>query len=372
MTDSYGPIPYSELENNESVYVAYDSQEAVYTKMFEELDEAIETLGRNTTLSSDAWSRYDGVYAGNIAQWLKYANSLKLRMAMRLTEVKPDLARTKASEAIAGGVITTNADNAAMHAAENRTTLIYNDWGDHRVGADILCYMTGYNDPRVEKMFLPNDVGNYVGIRIGIDVAGKATAMTKYSNLIVESTTPYLWFNAAEATFLRAEWELRWGSPDAAKELYEDAIALSFEERGASGAESYVTSTAKPAKYIDPLSEYSADAPASDISIAWEAGDTEEVRERNLERIITQKWIAIFPLGIEAWSEYRRTGYPRLLPVVENKSGGTVDSRYGMRRIPYPVEEYTENPVHLQAAIDMLGGRDNGGVRVWWDVKPLQ
>ena len=372
VTDSYGPIPYSELENNESVYVAYDSQEAVYTKMFEELDEAIETLGRNTTLSSDAWSRYDGVYAGNIAQWLKYANSLKLRMAMRLTEVKPDLARTKASEAIAGGVITTNADNAAMHAAENRTTLIYNDWGDHRVGADILCYMTGYNDPRVEKMFLPNDVGNYVGIRIGIDVAGKATAMTKYSNLIVESTTPYLWFNAAEATFLRAEWELRWGSPDAAKELYEDAIALSFEERGASGAESYVTSTAKPAKYIDPLSEYSADAPASDISIAWEAGDTEEVRERNLERIITQKWIAIFPLGIEAWSEYRRTGYPRLLPVVENKSGGTVDSRYGMRRIPYPVEEYTENPVHLQAAIDMLGGRDNGGVRVWCDVKPLQ
>ena len=62
----------------------------------------------------------------------------------------------------------------------------------------------------------------------------------------------------------------------------------------------------------------------------------------------------------------------RMLPVVENKSGGTVDSRYGMRRIPYPVEEYTENPVHLQAAIDMLGGRDNGGVRVWWDVKPLQ
>ena len=372
VTDSYGPIPYSKLESNESVYVEYDSQEAVYTKMFEELDEAIEILGRNTTLSSDAWSRYDGVYYGNIAQWLKYANSLKLRMAMRLTEVKPELAQAKASEAIAGGVITTNADNAQMHAAENRTTLIYNDWGDHRVGADILCYMTGYNDPRVEKMFLPNDVGNYVGIRIGIDVAGKATAMTKYSNLIVESTTPYLWFNAAEATFLRAEWELRWGSLDAAKELYEDAIALSFEERGASGAESYVTSTAKPAKYIDPMSEYSADAPASDISIAWEAGDTEEVRERNLERIITQKWIAIFPLGIEAWSEYRRTGYPRLLPVVENKSGGTVDSRYGLRRIPYPVEEYTENPVHLQQAIEMLGGRDNGGVRVWWDVKPLQ
>ncbi len=253
VTDSYGPIPYSQLESNESVYVAYDSQEAVYTKMFEELDEAIEILGRNTTLPAEAWSRYDAVYYGNIAQWLKYANSLKLRMAMRLSYVKPELAKAKAAEAIAGGVITANADNAAMHAAENRTTLIYNDWGDHRVGADILCYMTGYNDPRMEKMFLPNDVGDYVGIRIGIDVAGKSTAMAKYSNMIVESTTPYLWFNAAEATFLRAEYELRWGSEETAKTLYEQAVQLSFEERGASGAEAYLADASKkPAPYTDP------------------------------------------------------------------------------------------------------------------------
>ena len=376
VTDSYGPIPYSELENNESVYVAYDSQEAVYTKMFEELDEAIETLDRNTTLSSDAWSRYDGVYYGNIAQWLKYANSLKLRMAMRLTEVKPDLARTKASEAIAGGVITANADNAAMHAAENRTTLIYNDWGDHRVGADILCYMTGYNDPRVEKMFLPNDVGNYVGIRIGIDVAGKATAMTKYSNLIVESTTPYLWFNAAEATFLRAEYELRWGSEETARELYEDAIRLSFEERGASGADAYVADgTSRPAAYTDPLGMYSA-AAQSTITIAWAPGA--DNFEENLERIITQKWIAIFPLGVEAWSEHRRTGYPRLMPVVADKSGGGVDVAQGARRLPYPVEEYQQNNANLQAAIQQLdaeqtnGNRtgDQMGTRVWWDCKP--
>ena len=376
VTDSYGPIPYSKLESNESVYVEYDSQEAVYTKMFEELDEAIETLGRNTTLSSDAWSRYDGVYYGNIAQWLRYANSLKLRMAMRLTEVKPELAQAKASEAIAGGVITTNADNAQMHAAENRTTLIYDDWGDHRVGADILCYMTGYNDPRVEKMFLPNDVGDYVGIRIGIDVAGKSTAMTKYSNLIVESTTPYLWFNAAEATFLRAEYELRWGSEETAQALYEDAIRLSFEERGASGADAYIADAAsRPAAYTDPLGNYSA-AAQSTITIAWAPGA--DNFEENLERIITQKWIAIFPLGVEAWSEHRRTGYPRLLPVVADKSGGGVDVAQGARRLPYPVEEYQQNNTNLQAAIQTLnaeqknGNRtgDQMGTRVWWDCKP--
>ena len=368
VTDSYGPIPYSKLESNESVYVEYDSQEAVYTKMFEELDEAIEILGRNTTLPAEAWSRYDGVYYGNIAQWLKYANSLKLRMAMRLSYVKSDVARAKAAAAIAGGVIEANADNAAMHAAENRTTLIYNDWGDHRVGADILCYMNGYKDPRMEKMFLANDVGDYVGIRIGIDVTSKSQAVSKYSNMIVASDTPYLWFNAAEATFLRAEYELRWGSEETARSLYEAAVRLSFEERGASGAD------VKPAPYTDPVGNYSAMA-QSDIGIPWVDGA--ENFERNLERIIVQKWIAIFPLGVEAWSEHRRTGYPKLLPVPTDKSGGTVDVAQGARRLPYPVEEYQQNNANLQLAIQTLDGeQQNGnrtgdvmGTRVWWDCK---
>ena len=348
----------------------------------EELDEAIEILGRNTTLPAEAWSRYDGVYYGNIAQWLKYANSLKLRMAMRLSYVKPDIARAKAAEAIAGGIITVNADNAAMHAAENRMTLIYNDWGDHRVGADIISYLDGYDDPRLEKMFLPNDVDDYVGIRIGIDVAGKSTAMSKYSNMIVASDTPYLWFNAAEATFLHAEYELRWGSAETAKTLYEQAVRLSFEERGASGADAYlVDATKKPAPYTDPLGNYSASA-RSEITVPWETAtdgsDTEAVQERNLERIIVQKWIAIFPLGVEAWSEHRRTGYPKLLPVPTDKSGGSVNVEQGARRLPYPVEEYQQNNANLQAAIQTLGAeQQNGdrsgdvmGTRVWWDCKP--
>ena len=383
VTDSYGPIPYSELENNESVYVAYDSQEAVYTKMFEELDEAIETLGRNTTLSSDAWSRYDGVYSRNIPQWLKYANSLKLRMAIRLTEVKPDRARPKASEAIAGGVITTNADNARMQTSDNRMTLIYNDWGDHRVGADIISYMNGYNDPRREKMFTTvrlvengQEVQGYAGIRIGINVSSKATAVSSYSNMLITGTDPYLWMNAAEVTFLRAEYELRWGSAAEAKSLYEEAIRLSFEERGASGADAYIAdATHTPAAYVDPIGKYSVSTPQSSVTIAWDDKATDI--ETNLEKIITQKWIAIFPLGTEAWAEHRRTGYPRLLPVVENASGGTVDSSLGARRLPYPVEEYTENPTNLQAAIADLnsesvnGAGDTQGTRVWWDRKKL-
>ena len=198
-----------------------------------------------------------------------------------------------------------------------------------------------------------------------------------FSNQVISSSSPYLWFNAAEATFLRAEWELRWGSLDAAKELYEDAIALSFEERGASGADSYVTSTAKPAKYIDPTGEYTADAPASDISIAWEAGDTEEVRERNLERIITQKWIAMFPNGQEAWSEFRRTGYPKLFRPKQNLAPSIIDTQLGPRRLLYNETELSSNTVEVNNAIQLLkaesseekGDGDTGGTRLWWDRK---
>ncbi len=380
VTDSYGPIPYSDIESNESIFVKYDTQEQVYTRMFEELDGAIETLSANITLPAEAFNRYDGVYYGNIGQWLKYANSLKLRMAMRLSYVEPETARAIAAEAIAAGVMESNADNAAMHAAENRTTLIYNDWGDSRVGADIINYMNGYEDPRREKMFTTVDVAGspgYAGIRIGIDVASKADAVAKCSNMIVTSSTPYLWMNAAEVTFLRAEYELRWGSAQTAGELYNSAIALSFEEKGAAGAAEYAAnSTLKPAAYNDPLGQHSVSTRQSEITIAWEEGD--DATERNLERIITQKWIAIFPLGVEAWSEYRRTGYPRLLPAVDDKSGGTLDLARGARRLTYPVEEYETNGENLGAAIGLLDGETQGnrrgdvmGTRVWWDCKPF-
>ena len=199
-----------------------------------------------------------------------------------------------------------------------------------------------------------------MGIRIGIDVAGKSTAMSKYSNMIVASDTPYLWFNAAEATFLHAEYELRWGSAETAKTLYEQAVRLSFEERGASGADAYlVDATKKPAPYTDPLGNYSASA-RSEITVPWETAtdgsDTEAVQERNLERIIVQK----------------------LLPVPTDKSGGSVNVEQGARRLPYPVEEYQQNNANLQAAIQTLGAeQQNGdrsgdvmGTRVWWDCKP--
>lgn len=94
--------------------------------------------------------------------------------------------------------------------------------------------------------------------------------------------------------------------------------------------------------------------------------------EEKQERIIIQKWIANWQLGNEAWADYRRTGYPHLIPAtaVGNKSGGIVDSERGARRIPYPVSEYGDNPVNINyAVVTYLGGRDDMGRDLWWAKK---
>ena len=107
-------------------------------------------------------------------------------------------------------------------------------------------------------------------------------------------------------SFLRSEYELRWGSAVSAQNFYEQGIRLSFEERGVAGAEDYIADEANvPEAYTDPLGviENNTALPQSRITIKWK----EDAQfEENLERIITQKWIAIFPLGNEAWAEYRR------------------------------------------------------------------
>lgn len=387
VTDMYGPIPYSQIISKTgkvSLTVPYDSQEEVYKQMFTELDEVSDVLEKNIHLSADAFRKFDDVYQGNLSKWLKFTNSLKLRMAMRLTYV-PEMkeeARRIAEEAVTAGVISQVADNAFLTVEENRSAMIFNDWNDQRVGGDIISYMNGYKDPRREKMFTtvkmtvydenfqPVEVDGYAGIRIGIDVANKDDMIGVYSKPIISSTSPFLWMNAAEITFLRAEGALRgWNMGGKAKDLYNEAIALSFEQYGIPGAEAYAANmTDTPEAYNDPTYNYTEWEPRSTITIAWEEGENNF--ERNLERIITQKWIANFPLGVEAWSEYRRTGYPHLMPVVENKSGGNINSDHMIRRLWYPPIEYSENLQNINLAIGMLGGPDNGGTRLWWDKKP--
>lgn len=370
-TDIYGPIPYSKViqpTGDIELTVAYDTQEEVYAEMFKELEEVGTVLEDNKKMSAEAYRKFDDVYYGDISKWIKYLHSLQLRMAMRLVYVNSDLARRIAESAVSSGVITANADNALLKVEENRIAMIWNDWNDHRAAAEIINYMNGFKDPRREKMF--TKVGDdYVGMRIGSDPADKKVWMNSFSKPVITDTDPILWMNAAEVTFLRAEGALRgWEMGGKANELYKQAIALSFEERGVKGASEYAEDATSeyPGEYKPPVgSGYNEQL--SNITIQWQEGDT--YFERNLERIILQKWIAIYPLSIEAWSEFRRTGYPRLMPVALNKSGGTIPEGTWIRRLPYPAEEYSLNGANVSAAVTMLGGADTGGTRVWWDKK---
>lgn len=383
VTDMYGPIPYSQILDEQGgvqLATAYDSQEAVYTQMLKELDEAGAVLKENSGLSTEMFRKFDDVYFGNIGKWYKYLNSLKLRMALRMSYVNPTLAQQTAEQAVLAGVITENADNAFLTVEENRAAMMFNDWNDHRVGADIICYMNGYQDPRREKMFTKVDlkegnqtVSGYAGVRIGIDVADKDVLVKPvevYSKPLTSVSSPYQWMNAAEVTFLRAEGALRgWNMGGEAKELYERGVNLSFEQYGVSDADYLTDAERHPQAYNDPKLGHSNTAMSS-ITIPWQDGA--EHFEENLERIITQKWIAMFPNTVEAWSEQRRTDYPKLMPVVENKSGGVIDDAVlKIRRLWYPPVEYTNNRAYLQDAINnQLGGPDNGATKLWWDKKP--
>ncbi len=381
ITDTYGPIPYSKIGADGKLNAPLDSQEDVYKMMFTELSDAIEVLMRHKTehFSSNA----DKIFTGNVLKWVQYANSLKLRLAMRIAYADANLAQKMAEEAVNHEVGTmVSADDIAQYAGFGKdgnplykSMYEYNK-GDSRIGADITSFMNGYQDPRREKYFTESSftkegiVNGFIGLRSGIKIPELSTAQS-YSNINYSSNTPLVLMTPAEVAFLKAEGALRgWNMQGRlGKEWYEEGIRLSFAQWGASGADIYMKNKVNvPSVYKDPIGENPFAGEVSEITVAYkeEAGF-----EENLERIITQKWIAMFPLGNEAWAEFRRTGYPKLMGVVLNQSvKGSVDSKRGARRLAYPQKEYTTNGQNLDMAVSSyLKGADNMNTSVWWDCK---
>ena len=171
---------------------------------------------------------------------------------------------------------------------------------------------------------------------------------------------------AAEVWFLKAEAALRgWTGAGEAQSNYEKGIQVSMQQWGVSGSAYLNNDSSIQAAYADSKNIANNSPAVSSITIKWNAGAT---NEQMLERIMTQKWIAMFPEGQEAWTEFRRTGYPKLFTVVNNKSNGTIDTQIQVRRLAYPQNEYNTNGTAVQNAVQLLGGKDNGGTRVWWDV----
>lgn len=392
--DIFGPVIYSKFgKPNADLSVDYDSQQDAYKAFFADLDMAVDNLKpyvAGTKTVGTAFKKADMIYGGDPAKWLKLANTLRLRLALRIVYADAATAKTEGEKALAaasGGLLETVSENALVtYGTESPIGVIINDWDDIRAGAPLGSFLTGYNDPRLSHLMAPASdaavAGQYIGIRNGVAIDAKARYQGYSKPLAKAASSDYFdkgsgkakIATAAEAWFLKAEAALRgWTNAGDMQTAYETGIDRSFEEWGAGSATAYkadAVSTAAP--YIDPKSQVAGanNVPAgnpnlSTITIKWNAaGGTEE----KLERIITQKWLAIYPDGQEAWTEFRRTGYPKLFPVVVNNSNGQVTGF--IERLPIPSKFRNSNKAGYDKAIATLGGPDNPGTKVWWDKKP--
>ena len=387
-TDMFGPIPYKEAGKG-LITVPYDSQEEVYKAMFKELSDAIEVLTKyadngNSKLLPNA----DAVYAGDVHKWVVYANSLMLRLAMRVYYADAALSKKYALQAVnhSYGVMKTKDDEAKMERGaslefKNNLDVLINQYNECRMGSSMLAYLGGYQDPRLPKYFNTSTVsqavtvgtyGKYSGVPTGHDVSSN-DAFRDSSRPAITSTTPTYWMRASEVYFLLAEAALHgFAVGGTAESLYEKGIEMSFEENGIASSEvaDYMSSGLKPSAYSFHLTNPSVnvDAPAlTQATTEWTGTD-----EEKLEKIMIQKWIALYPNGQEAWTEYRRTGYPKLHSAISNYSNGEVDSEVGIRRMRFPTNKSTsaEDIANLESARKLLrGGLDKAGTRLWWDNK---
>lgn len=394
VSDVHGPVVYSKYEKpNSNGITDFDSQQDAYRFFIEDLTIAANNLYRigstpNTVNAEDkaVLELSDLVFGGNMLKWAKLANSLKLRMAMRMSYADPAKSKLYAEEALNSpiGLISDNEDNALISVGQSEMSFIVYEWGDCLVGAPLVTYLQGYFDPRlsayVKPATDPSIEGEYKGIRTGIDLINGKGTYGGYSQPLAKSAKGDYFsgtegklkiFTAAETWFLKSEAALRgYSNAGDAKTNYETGVAQSFGEWGKDGVAAYLNdgvSTQEP--YIDPKNPANnileGDSQLSTITIKWNNADS---NERKLERIITQKWLSLYPNGPEAWAEQRRTGYPILFKVRQNDSGGTIDTNAMVRRIPFTNDTKTSTLNYPQAA-SMLNGPDTGGTRLWWDKK---
>lgn len=380
ISDVYGPIIYTKYGViNPDGSIDYDSQKDAYYAFFKDLKEGIDILTpfaqAETGSSTKPFTRFDMVYGGSYKSWVKFGNTLRLRLAVRIAKIDPVKAKEEGEAALAhpGGLLTAgDVDDAMIDISplEHPLNIFSSSWNDIRMGAPMESILKGLKDPRMEVYFKSSVEypGEFKGVRNGIALPDKI-----YANfsMLAPLKNEMQMITAAEAWFLKAEAGLNnWTGAGDVKSNYEEGVKQSFIQRGigAKATDYLADAVSKPAPYTDPKNannNVAANDPyLSTITVHWEDGDTPA---RKLERIITQKWIAMFPDGQEAWTEFRRTGYPKLFPVVVNNSGGKIPTSLFIRRINFVETEYGTNQKGVQKAITLLGGADNGATRLWWD-----
>lgn len=371
-TDYWGPIPYSQVGNGLK-QVDYDAQDVIYKDFLVLLTKAVTDLvpfkGKNLLGNNDQ------IYGGNVDNWILFANTLRLRIAMRMSGVEPALAKSNAEATVAGGVLETNAHDAFFKVTANSLNTFNqaSAWNEFRMSAAMESVLKGYADPRISKYYAPvaGTTNTFKGLRNGftqVELGLPANQSNATSNVADnflpanQGVQPFGVLMAAEAWFLRAEGALKgWNmGSGTAKEFYEKGINSSMRQWGITDAAAIANYTAGTTTPI-PLTDAVNSPALTDIPVAWSA---EPVKQ--LEQVITQKWLSLYPNGLEAWAEYRRTGFPKLYPRVNSES--LVVPKDGIvRRTPYVVGESQTNPKGMATGVSKLGGPDNEATRLWWN-----
>lgn len=332
LVDTYGNIPYSEALNSEFISPKYDDAKTIYVDLLKRIDAASQSIVDGTK----GYTSGDLVYFGDMAKWKKFANSLKLRLAMNLADVDPALSKANAESAIAAGVFSSDSD-AYKFKYDGGTFLnpVYNDLvasgrTDFVPSELVINTMSSLNDPRMAVWFTKVN-GKYVGGVFG-ELNPVYSDYSAMSTFFRSSTNPSNLLSYSEVAFLKAEAAARgYNAGGAANTLYDAAVLASMNENGVSTADANAYIQANP---------YDATNWKKSIGI--------------------QAWIATFNRGFASWNFVRRLDFPTLVnPPKSQLSGVPV-------RMPYPDQEYVLNKENVTAAGTAIGG-DKATTKLFWD-----
>lgn len=342
LTDSYGDIPYFEALKGDGA-LAYDNQSEIYPDLIKELKEAVDQF------DGGAVYRGDIIYGGNVTKWKKFANSVRLLMAMRLSKVNAGMAQAEVASALShpAGVIESNADNFTLdYPGGIYNHPIYQYYNitkrfDYALSKTVTDNLVAYNDRRADA-FGSSTVGFPYGLDRDAAVAF-ANANTNWAwvfaanqrdmddELVILSASQ-VWLTIAEAR------QRTWATGSVA-DAYNTGIRLSWEQWG-----------------VFNQTDYNNYIASANVNLTSNA----------LTKIHLQQWLAFYPNGTQGWANWRRTGVPTLTPA---PGTGTPDLPIP-RRLPYGPDEFNLNKTNADAGADKytVGGVKNSqNARVWWD-----
>lgn len=395
LVDFYGVMPYDDYrKKKETPPLNYYDGKTCYEMILNDLSEAVATL-KERRPTADQLRRIEGDRGGysdgSWEKWVKFANSIRLRMAMNMINADIAWAQEIAEEVMAdplGVLLESDGDFKLPDdgQTEHPLYMISMTWNDCRLGGALENILKRYENPLLSKWFGTNSAAikakeggaimlnankDFVGIRNGVQLYANSGNTSGYGTFSAfkDRYMPRTYFKVVENLFNLSEAALRgWSVGSTAQDYYERGIKYAFDSNGMGGEyDSYIKKKkVKEVDYIDYYVPENNIAGRVTVGVAWDDDDANEVK---LEKIITQKYIANFPMSAEAWTTFRRTGYPRLFPAPE-KYAWTYDNSFDVetqiRRIPFD-EVDSNDQANIPGIEAALGAKNAAGTQVWWD-----